>query len=76
MRGVGVGQVVSVAIVATYYSSLMAITLHYFADSFYSVLPWRDCKPQWGDCIPAVAQVNGNMTWNNNTKSSAELYFT
>lgn len=74
MRGVGVGQVVSVAIVATYYSSLMALTLNYFAVSFNSILPWRDCKPEWGDCIPSTAQ-SANMTWSNNTKSSAELYF-
>lgn len=74
MRGVGVGQVVSIAIVATYYSSIMAITLKYFSDSFNAILPWGSCKPEWGSCIASGA-TNANMTWNNETKSSAELYF-
>lgn len=75
MRGVGVGQVVSIAIVATYYSSLMALTLKYFSDSFNAVLPWSFCKEEWGACIPSVHVENSNMTWSNSTKSSAELYF-
>lgn len=74
MRGVGVGQVVSIAIVATYYSSIMAITLKYLADSFSAVLPWRNCKPEWGACIPSNSD-NANVSWSNDTKSSAELYF-
>lgn len=74
MRGVGVGQVVSIAIVATYYSSIMAITLKYFADSFNSILPWSDCNPDWMEsCIPSGGSTN--KTWSNSTKSSAELYF-
>lgn len=75
MRGVGVGQVVSIAIVATYYSSIMAITLKYFADSFNAILPWSNCKPEWGSCLPSLTSDNDNMTWTNETKSSAELYF-
>jgi solute carrier family 6 (neurotransmitter transporter, glycine) member 5/9 len=75
MRGVGVGQVVSIAIVATYYSSLMALTLNYLADSFNAILPWSSCKESWGDCIPSLPQENSNMTRANTTKSSAELYF-
>ena len=75
MRGVGVGQVVSIAIVATYYSSLMALTLSYFADSFNEILPWSSCKDSWGDCIPSLPKEGFNMTSSNTTKSSAELYF-
>lgn len=74
MRGVGVGQVVSIAIVATYYSSIMAITLKYLADSFNSILPWRDCKVEWGSCI-ASNNDGVNKSWTNESKSSAELYF-
>jgi solute carrier family 6 (neurotransmitter transporter, glycine) member 5/9 len=73
MRGVGVGQVVSIAIVATYYSSLMALTLSYFADSFKAILPWSFCKEEWGPCIPSIHVEN--TTYANTTKSSAELYF-
>jgi len=76
MRGVGVGQVVSIGIVATYYSSLMALTLKYFADSFNEILPWSECKSEWNStCIPSSFVNNGSMTWSNTTKSSAELYF-
>lgn len=74
MRGVGVGQVVSIAIVATYYSSLMALTLSYFADSFNEILPWSSCKESWGNCIPSLPHENLTMNMNT-TKSSAELYF-
>lgn len=77
MRGVGVGQVVSIAIVATYYSSIMAVTLQFLFSSFSSVLPWSQCKPEWGSCIPSGASGNMlNVSWTNTTKSSAELYFT
>lgn len=76
MRGVGVGQMVSVAIVATYYSSLMALTLSYFANSFREILPWSTCKDEWNvTCIPSGDRDNTNMTFSNTTKSSAELYF-
>jgi solute carrier family 6 (neurotransmitter transporter, glycine) member 5/9 len=75
MRGVGIGQVTSIAIVATYYSSIMAITLKYFADSFNAILPWQNCKPEWGSCIPSNFDHSSNITWSNETKSSAELYF-
>lgn len=76
MRGVGVGQMVSIAIVATYYSSLMALTLSYFANSFNEILPWSSCNYEWNTtCIPSGYQENENMTWSNDTKSSAELYY-
>jgi solute carrier family 6 (neurotransmitter transporter, glycine) member 5/9 len=78
MRGVGVGQMLSVAIVATYYSSLMALTLSYFANSFREILPWSNCKSEWGAaCIPSAMSTHNdrNMVWSNTTKSSAELYF-
>lgn len=76
MRGVGVGQVVAVAVVATYYSSLMALTLRYFADSFQAVLPWSYCRDEWGPCVPSLKETtNMNITYPNGTKSSAELYF-
>lgn len=76
MRGVGIGQVVSICIVATYYSSLMALTLSYFANSFQEILPWSECKAEWNTtCIASGSHDAANMTWSNTTKSSAELYF-
>lgn len=75
LRGIGMGQVISTMFVATYYSSIMAITLRYLFDSFRTVLPWSYCKPEWGACIASGAGHDANTTWSNGTKSSAELYF-
>jgi len=78
MRGIGVGQVILIGIVGTYYSSLLALTLKYLVDSFSQVLPWSECSDEWTDatCIAASYVKTDNQTWNNATKSSAELYFT
>ena len=78
MRGIGFGQVVSIGTVATYYASLMALTLKYFFESFRSTLPWSECKEQWSNCIPSSASGLNNVSnviRNNLTRSSAELYF-
>jgi solute carrier family 6 (neurotransmitter transporter, glycine) member 5/9 len=75
LRGIGMGQVIATGLVATYYSSIMAITLRYLFDSFRSVLPWSECRPEWGPCM-ASGDVGLNGTWSSETKSSAELYFT
>lgn len=72
MRGVGTGQVLSSLFVATYYSSIMGLTLKYLFDSFSSELPWSTCKPEWGACVSAL---NDTTYGNETAKSSAELYF-
>lgn len=78
MRGVGVGQVVAISFVATYYASLMALTLKYFYESFHSTLPWSYCKEEWTNCIPSSPFGSDNVVGrvsDNQTRSSAELYF-
>ncbi|XP_005188545.1 sodium-dependent nutrient amino acid transporter 1 [Musca domestica] len=80
MRGVGYGQVFATGIVTTYYATLMAITLRYFIDSFYPVLPWTYCREEWGSsCFDSKPLSNDfiiNMTMSNEAKtSSAEFYF-
>lgn len=73
MRGVGSGQVLSSLFVATYYSSIMGLTLKYLYDSISSDLPWATCKPEWGPCLSAYDDSKiGNGT---KIASSAELYF-
>ena len=74
MRGIGVGQVISTVFVSTYYSSIMAITLSYFFDSFHSILPWSTCKVEWTNCKPSGID-SINSSWDKDAKSSAELYF-
>lgn len=71
MRGVGSGQVLSSMFVATYYSSIMGLTLKYLYDSISFVLPWAICRPEWVNCSSIV----GNSTQGNSTRSSADLYF-
>lgn len=73
LQGIGYGQLLSVISVATYYCSLMALTLHYFFNSFGSILPWSVCDPSWVDCLDANS---GNTSRNDNTTSSSQLYFT
>lgn len=49
MSGVGYGQLLSTAIVMTYYISLMAIALSYIFDSMAAVLPWAECQASWSE---------------------------
>ncbi|XP_001354150.1 sodium-dependent nutrient amino acid transporter 1 [Drosophila pseudoobscura] len=77
MRGVGYAQLLALGVLATYYASVMALTLRYFFDSFSAVLPWSYCRPEWGDgCVsaasdghqPPVGQLSRNFS------SSSQLY--
>ncbi|KAL7022824.1 hypothetical protein ACKWTF_012396 [Chironomus riparius] len=75
MRGIGIGQVICVVFISTYYSSILAITLRYFFFSFNSVLPWSECDLAWAEpCYPSSGS-SSNQTIQEGTKSSAELYF-
>ena len=75
MRGIGVGQVICVVFISTYYSSILAITLRYLFYSFNFVLPWSECNSEWTEpCYPSSGS-SSNQTVVDGTKSSAELYF-
>ncbi|XP_055309717.1 sodium-dependent nutrient amino acid transporter 1-like [Sitodiplosis mosellana] len=79
LRGVGYAQVISTSIVATYYVTIMAITLHYFFNSFKAILPWTECSNEWGDsCTPSSRDTNIFKYINQSLadrSSSAELYY-
>lgn len=75
LRGIGMGQVITTGIVSIYYAAIMAITLRYFFDSFRPVLPWSQCRIEWGPCFPTGVNENSNVTWGNGTRSSAELWY-
>ncbi|XP_017000599.3 sodium-dependent nutrient amino acid transporter 1 [Drosophila takahashii] len=75
MRGVGYAQLLALGVLATYYASVMALTLRYFFDSFASELPWSFCRPEWGDGCVSVAGVEnlqGHLA--QNFSSSTQLY--
>ncbi|KAJ8986156.1 hypothetical protein NQ317_005629 [Molorchus minor] len=76
----GYGQLIGTVCVATYYCSLMAITLFYLVNSFTSNLPWSECDPAWENhtllqnltCLASKSEGAANLT---KTISSAELWF-
>ncbi|XP_068148103.1 sodium-dependent nutrient amino acid transporter 1 [Drosophila tropicalis] len=60
MRGVGYAQLFALGVLATYYASVMALTLRYFFDSFAIELPWSYCRPEWlsEGCVNASSSVD------------------
>lgn len=73
--GVGISQILAISTVTTYYTFLMGLCLKYMVESFNYVLPWSECQPEWGpNCIPS-SHTGVGVSINNQTKSSAELYF-
>lgn len=78
--GVGFGQLIGTFSVATYYCSLMALTLYYLIHSFNFELPWSQCDKRWEEtkwlqnvtCIPSKSTDMGQV---NNSISSAEAWF-
>ncbi|EDV98124.1 sodium-dependent nutrient amino acid transporter 1 [Drosophila grimshawi] len=80
MRGIGYGQVLATGIVTTFYATLMALTLRYFVESFYSTLPWSYCREEWGSsCLDSAPQHEDDTTVSGNHSTirttSAEFYF-
>lgn len=79
--GIGYGQLIGTFSVATYYCSLMALTLYYLVNSFTSKLPWSVCDSSWKNTswlennVECLASNAENVNGSNNTVSSAELWF-
>lgn len=67
--GSGVGQIIAIFMLSTYYASLMALIGRYLYDSFQSTLPWSICKDSWIHCTDTSGRKAENGT------SSSELYF-
>nr|AAO39513.1 RE33779p [Drosophila melanogaster] len=75
MRGVGYAQLLALGVLATYYASVMALTLRYFFDSFASELPWSFCREEWGDgCVSASGGQPLQGQLSRNFSSSTQLY--
>ncbi|XP_062561319.1 sodium-dependent nutrient amino acid transporter 1-like [Armigeres subalbatus] len=80
MRGIGVGQMIAMSIVISYYAATIAVAIRYFAASFSGELPWATCDPSWTDvnCINS-SDITAKSSIINSTlpvKTSAELYYT
>ncbi|KAL0110486.1 hypothetical protein PUN28_013833 [Cardiocondyla obscurior] len=75
-RGVGIAQFITLLALASYYCSLMALTLFYLIASFQTELPWGRCQKEWGEfCVDSLPGNNSTRVENISYSSSAELYF-
>uniref|UniRef100_A0A1Q3FLZ1 Transporter n=1 Tax=Culex tarsalis TaxID=7177 RepID=A0A1Q3FLZ1_CULTA len=74
MRGVGVGQTITLFTIVGYYAAVLAIAARYFVDSFRSPLPWTECQADWYGCVSS--SFLGQVQVENGTGVvSAKLYF-
>uniref|UniRef100_A0A1Q3FNP2 Transporter n=1 Tax=Culex tarsalis TaxID=7177 RepID=A0A1Q3FNP2_CULTA len=74
MRGVGVGQTITMFTIVGYYAAVLAIAVRYFVDSFRSPLPWTECQADWYGCVSS--SFLGQVQVENGTGVvSAKLYF-
>ncbi|XP_053686016.1 sodium-dependent nutrient amino acid transporter 1-like [Sabethes cyaneus] len=75
MRGVGVGQTITMFTIVGYYAAVLALAVRYFVDSFRSPLPWSECQPDWVGCVNSNFLGRGYAA-NETVTPSAEFYFT
>ncbi|XP_028167706.1 sodium-dependent nutrient amino acid transporter 1-like [Ostrinia furnacalis] len=73
MKGTGYAQALTCGYILSYYVSIIALCLYYFAMSFQPTLPWALCEPEWENCVPSAP--GHNITITNESTSSAELFF-
>ncbi|KAL0893061.1 hypothetical protein ABMA27_014708 [Loxostege sticticalis] len=73
MKGTGYAQALTCGYILSYYVSIIALCLYYFAMSFQKTLPWSVCQPEWKDCVPSDPALKIPPT--PNSTSSAEMYF-
>ncbi|XP_065073455.1 sodium-dependent nutrient amino acid transporter 1-like [Ochlerotatus camptorhynchus] len=83
MRGVGVGQTITMFTIVGYYAAVLALAVRYFLASFQDPLPWSTCRADWLNCVnsngsnlPEIHVVD-NVTIHTKTEPipSAQLYF-
>ncbi|XP_062561317.1 sodium-dependent nutrient amino acid transporter 1-like isoform X2 [Armigeres subalbatus] len=74
MRGVGVGQTITMFTIIGYYAALLSLAIRYFVDSFQYTLPWSVCQSDW-DCVDS-SKASIHISNSSTTKPSAEFYFT
>ncbi|XP_053608028.1 sodium-dependent nutrient amino acid transporter 1-like [Plodia interpunctella] len=77
MKGTGYAQALGAIYILSYYVSIIALCLYYFAMSFTATLPWSVCEEEWitkYNCVDSGQGVDPDS--NVTAVSSAELYFT
>ncbi|XP_061391730.1 sodium-dependent nutrient amino acid transporter 1-like [Musca vetustissima] len=74
MRGIGIGQVVSISMVTTYYVAIMGMTTRYLFDSFRSPLPWSQCDDSWNAvCVASNEKNTADFLYNSADNISSKL---
>lgn len=76
MRGVGVGQTITMFTIVGFYAAVLAIAVRYFVASFQSPLPWTECLEGWANCIESNSTLK--LRFDNETAPktvSAQYYF-
>lgn len=69
--GIGIGQIVSISMVTTYYVAIMGMTVRYLFDSFKSPLPWSQCSDSWNAvCVPSMEVNTAEFLYNTNSNNS------
>ncbi|XP_062698852.1 sodium-dependent nutrient amino acid transporter 1-like [Aedes albopictus] len=77
MRGIGVGQTITMFTIVGYYAAILSLAVRYFVDSFRIPLPWSECQREWTNCVDSsfIGQIHTGES-NGSVVPSAELYFT
>lgn len=77
MRGIGVGQTITMFTIVGYYAAILSLAVRYFVDSFRSPLPWSECQREWTNCVDSsfIGQIHKGEG-NGSVVPSADLYFT
>ncbi|KAF5291489.1 hypothetical protein FQR65_LT01801 [Abscondita terminalis] len=77
-KGIAVTQAIINFLAASYYCSLLVISMFYLFNSFTTNLPWAECSPEWTNdaiaCIPS-SFVNVTNYSVDSFRSSSELWF-
>ncbi|XP_046428317.1 sodium-dependent nutrient amino acid transporter 1-like [Neodiprion fabricii] len=74
-KGVGWAQMCSLAILASYYCSLMALNLFYLFASFASELPWARCREEWGEnCVDSGIGLNRILRSETNSTANSSSF--
>lgn len=73
MKGIGWGQQIASSIIATYYTSIIGLTLSYFIRSFGAEIPWNTCLDSYNvTCLDSNKKLK--VSGNESISTSVELY--
>ncbi|XP_053562117.1 sodium-dependent serotonin transporter [Bombina bombina] len=75
-KGIGYAICMIALYVASYYNTIMAWALYYLIFSFRAELPWTSCQNSWNTENCTNYFHDSNVTWESNSISPAEEFYT